>query len=410
MNKLSNKLMGLLLLVLPLYFFSCSDDEKDDTKILLPKTEGFYVFGEKTVAATPSEPAARMALARLDHSKAPFTANLDSVYGKYIYIGAGGKISFAAVGADEVGILLGSNDAAVVVGTEVNSVDDDVVHGTVEVDGDAIEIAEAGLYYVFLDMNTLNLVITKVKGQLIGDALIELGWDAGTVLTQKSASLTETVFEATDVKMQIGGYKYRFNEGWHSFSDANMSTFSFLGELSYEDAWAIQETNPGYFNETIPSFAKGMYTVTLTFTANATNGEGGSWSDSVVKTGEVVTDYSATNVGFFGNAFYLAPGVEGSWGDQGGVKVPTKAGNVYTWTWNDFELIQDRQFIIRENGIWDGVLVVFGGATQTGNGFPAKITKASDSDNFVVTTGGLFDISLAIDGVTNAKTLTINSN
>lgn len=410
MNKTVNRLLGMLMLMLPLYFFSCSDDGDNDPKVLLPKEEGFYVFGENTVAETPSEPAARMALAKLDPTKDPGTLNIDSVYGKYIYIGANGKIGFAAVAEDEDGVFLGSNDAAVVEGTEANSVDDEIIHGTLEEDGDPIAVAEEGLYYVFVDMNNLTFVVTRVKGQLIGDALIEKAWSAGTLLTQKSVSPTQTVFEATDVKMQIGGYKYRFNEGWHSFTSEDMSTFSFLGELDYATAWAAQAANPGYFNDNIPCFAKGLYTVTLTFTANPINGEGGSWSATTVKTGEIVTDYSATQVGFFGNAFYLSPGVEGSWGDQGGVKTPTKAGNIYTWTWNDFELIQDHEFIVRENGIWNGVLVVWNNSTQTGDAFTSKIRKATEGDNFFVVTGGIYDISLSIDGVTNAKTLTINSN
>lgn len=400
----------MLILVLPLYFFSCSDDEGNGPKVLLPEAEGFYVFGENTVAATPSEPAARMALAKLDPTKEPGTLNIDSVYGKYIYIGANGKIGFAAVPEDEDGVLLGSDDAALVEGTEVGSVDDMVIHGTIKKNGDPIEVAEEGLYYVLVDMNNLTFIITKVKGQLIGDALIEKAWSGGTLLTQKSISPTQTVFEATNVKMQIGGYKYRFNEGWHSYTDATMSTFSFLGELDYGAAWAAQVASPGYFNDNIPCFAKGLYTVTLTFNASEINGEGGSWTATTTKTGEVVTDYSATNVGFFGNAFYLSPGVPGEWGPQGGVKVPTKAGNVYTWTWNDYELIADREFIIREDGIWTGVLVVWGGSTQSGDAFTSKIRKATEGDNFYVVTGGIYDISLSIDGVTNAKTLTINSN
>ena len=412
MNKLRIKLMGMLLLILPLYFFSCSDDEKDGPKVLLPNEEGFYVYGENTVATEPSEPAARMAGAKLDPTKEPFALTLDSVYGKYIYIGAGGSIQFASVPDEEVGegVFLGSNDATTENGVELGSVDDDIIHGTLEEGGDAIEIAEEGLYYVFVDMNNLTYVITKVEGQVIGDALIDLQWSAGTVLPLKSVSLTETVFEATEVKMQIGGFKFRFNEGWHSFTNEDMSTFSFLGELSYGDAWAAQEINPGFFNDNIPCFAKGLYTVTLKFTANPSGGEG-VWTGTIVKTGEVPTDYSATEIGFFGNAFFLSAGVEGSWGEQGAVKTPTKAGNVYTWTWNDYQLIQDREFILREDGIWTGVIVDFdANTTRAGDAFTSKITKAAASENFFVTTGGVYDISLSIDGVTNAQTLTITSN
>lgn len=408
--------MGILLLTLPLFFFSCSDDEKNDPKILLPKAEGFYVFGENTVAAGPSEPAARMALAKLDPTKGLQVDKLDSVYGKYIYIGAGGSIQFAAVAEDEEGIVLGSPDAAVVNGmTEGFSVDDDVIHGTLEEGGDAIEITDEGLYYVFVDMNNLNFVITRVKGQVIGDALIDLGWTEGTVLPQKSISAAETIFEATDVKMTFGnGYKFRFNEGWHSYTDVNMSTFSFLGELSYGDAWAAQAIAPGFFTDNIPSFAAGLYTVTLKFTANPTGGEG-VWAGTAVKTGELPVDYTDYNVAIIGDAI---DGTcfcgDGTGGYQG--HVPVKNGNMYTWTWNDATLIAEKEFIFLQDATWGGFLVDFlGAATVNGTAVAdGKVVNATtvgkEFANYYVVTAGTYDITLAVDATNNSKTVTINNN
>lgn len=417
MNKLRNKLMGILLLILPLYFFSCSDDENDDPKVLLPKTEGFYVFGEKTVAADPSEPAARMALALLDPTKAPLTTSLDSVYGKYIYIGAGGKISFAVVPKDEDGVLLGSNDAVTENGVEHNSVDDNIIHGTIQEGGDAIEVAEEGLYYVFVDMNNLTFVITRVEGQVIGDALIDLAWSAGTVLTQKSTSLTQTVFEATNVKMQIGGYKYRFNEGWHSYTDANMSTFSFLGELDYDIAWDAQEANPGFFNSNIPCFALGLYTINLTFSTNLATGGEGVWTASVVKTGEILVDYSASQVAIIGDATeggcFCGDGTGGY-----GQKAPTKNGDVYTWAWNDVPMIEAKQFIFLQNATWGaGLQIDYTGATVSGSAIDSGDIIDATADpvndlyhNFYVVTAGTYDITLVVDAATNVRTVTINNN
>ena len=416
MNKLSNKLMGILLLILPLYFFSCSDDEKDGPKVLLPNEAGFYVFGENTVAAEPSEPAARMAQAKLDPTKGLMVDKLDSVYGKYIYIGAGGSIRFAAVPEDEDGVILGSSDAAVVNGADEGfSVDDDVINGSLEEGGDAIEITEEGLYYVFVDMNTLNFVITQVKGQVIGDALVELAWSAGTVLPQKSISVTETVFEATNVKMTFGGgYKFRFNEGWHSYTDANMSTFSFLGELSYGDAWAAQEINPGFFNDNIPSFAAGLYTVTLKFTANPSGGEG-VWVGTAVKTGELPVDYTDYNVAIIGDAIAGTCFCgDGTGGYQG--HVPVKNGNIYTWTWNDATLIAEKEFIFLQDATWGGFLVDFvGAATVNGTAVTAgnvvnATTVGKEFANYYVVTGGVYDITLSVDETNNSKTVTINNN
>jgi hypothetical protein len=414
MNKLRNKLMGILLLILPLYFFSCSDDDKEDPKVLLPKAEGFYVFGENTVATEPSEPAARMAFGLLDPTKAPNTTTIDSVYGKYIYIGAGGSINFAAVSGEEDGVLLGSNDAIVENGVEHNSVNDNIIHGTIEEGGDAIEVEEGGLYYVFVDMNNLTFTITRVKGQVIGDALVDLAWSAGTVLAEKSSSVTETIFEATDVKMQVGGFKFRFNEGWHSFTNESMSTFSFLGELSYGDAWAIQEINPGFFNDNIPCFAAGLYTVTLKFTANPSGGEG-VWTGTIAKTGELPINYTNHNMSINGNAIAGTNFNGDGTGGYGG-HVPVKSGNIYTWTWNDAVLIAEGEFIFLQNATWGGLLVDFvGAATVNGTAVTAgsvvnATTVGKEFANFYVVTGGTYDITLAIDGTNNSKTVTINNN
>jgi hypothetical protein len=402
----------MLALVAAAFLSSCGSDD-DGPQILLPKLDGFYVFGENTAAESPSDPHSRMALAKLDNTKGLELDSKDDVFGKFMYIGAGAKIQFAKV-LNEEGVFYGSDDATVSNGADEGfSVNDNVIHGTLVEKGAEITVAEEGLYYVFADMTSFKVVITKVKANFIGDAMVPNGWDSGTVLPQKSISEDKVVFEATNVQMTFGlGYKVRFNDGWHSYTDADISTHSFLGCLDYDAAWVAQKVDIGFFYHNIPSFAKGYYTVTLTYTESATGGEG-VWTQNLVKTGEVITDYSNKDVGFFGNAFYISAGVEGAWADQGGVHKPVKNGNVFTWTWNDYELIADREFVIRENGTWAGIQGVYNaGTTRAGNAFDTKVTKVDnpESANFFVKVGGVYDITFKIDGVTNAQTLTINTN
>jgi hypothetical protein len=73
-----------------------------------------------------------------------------------------------------------------------------------------------------------------------------------------------------------------FNEGWHSYTDATLSTFSFLGVVSYGDAWAAQHVNVGFFTDNIPSFHAGYYTVNLTYTESTTGGQG-EWKETLKK-------------------------------------------------------------------------------------------------------------------------------
>ncbi len=403
----------MLLLFASVFFFSCGGDD-DGPTILLPKLDGLFVFGENALAETPTEPSAKMSGAKLDPTKGPDIK--DGVYGKYMYIGANGKLQFAEV-ISEVGKIYGSSDASIVNGKDEGfSVNDDVITGTLVEGAAAIAVADEGLYYVFADMNSKTFVITKVKGQMIGDALVPLGWDEGTLLPLKSVSKEKTVFEGTNIQMTTGyGYKYRFNDGWHSYTDTEISTFSFLGVVSYDAAWVAQLADVGFFNENIPSFHAGYYTVDLTYTESTTGGIG-IWTETLTKTGDVLADYSDYNMAIIGDAT-----ASGSFnGDGTGgyePKEPTKAGNVYTWTWDNVNLILDKEFIFLEDATWGGLQIDYLGAAVSGNAITnTKIIDATAAPvngphhNFHVLTAGSYDITLVIDASTEGRTITITEN
>jgi len=121
----------ILLLMLSVSFMAC-DSADEGPQVLLPKLDGFYVYGTNTIAASPSDMEARMALAVLDHTKPAGIDQLDGVYGKYLYIGANSKINFAIV-KNEAGTVYGapnggSADSAKVVPNV--PIKDIVIHGT----------------------------------------------------------------------------------------------------------------------------------------------------------------------------------------------------------------------------------------------------------------------------------------
>lgn len=414
MKKLFSYRLILLmaaLLVMPMVFLSCDDENTEDPPPPPPNQDGVYVFGTNTVATLATDEGARMNLASLDVKQGAKVEEMDGVYGKYMYIGANSTISFMEVVSKVATTYGAAAGGTTTLGTEIGNVpiNDEIVHGDLLKDGPAIKIIEEGLYYTYLDMNSKTFLVVPVKAQIIGDAT-KLQWAAGTPLATKSVSKDETVFEAQNIELYAEhGYRYRINDGWHVYQDPNIVTLSSLGvEELWPDAWAKDHNDIGFFLENAPHKETGIFNVTLTFDAST-----GEWTETKTKTGNILTDYSDTAIGLFGNAYYLPGGAEGNWGDPYEVKTPVKSGNVYTWLWDNVDLIVDREFVILKNGNWDGGMHILwnAGTARTGSAFTNnEITNTGENENFHVSTGGNFDITLVIDAAANTKTLTIVKN
>lgn len=405
----------LMLLIIPVYFYSCSEDDDGEEKILLPKLDGFYVFGTNTIAESPSEPAARMALAVLDHGKLPNVENEDGVYGRFMYIGANSEIRFAEV-VDEVGTVYGDVEGGTAtLGTDIGNVpvNDMVIHGTLEADEDAIEIEDEGLYYVFVNVNTGFFSITRVKVNMIGDTTPG-NWATGTFLDEVSVRTTGTVFEKAGVTLKgESGYRWRFTDGWHFYDESGVTTtLSSLGVFSYGESWPLPANDVGFFLDNAPHQTTGIFTVRIEFD-QAT----GEWTETKTKTGEVLVDYSSVNMAIIGSAItgtcFCGDGTGGFQAHD-----PVKVGNVYTWTWNDVSLLAAGDFIFLEDATWppNKLLIDYTGATVNGTAVPTNVNDATlpptsgPDHNYHVITAGVYDITLVIDAAANTKTVTINNN
>jgi len=399
MKKLISLSLGwLVLLALPFWITSCgSDDEEGE---LLPKLDGFYIYGTNTIAETAVDPNAKMARAVLDKKQGAKVENMDGIYGKFLYIGAGSKIKFAEV-VSEVGTTYGaSGGGEVELGTDVGNVpiNDQVIHGTLEADAAEISVAEAGLYYAYVNASTKQFILMRVEAQIIGDATAG-AWATGTPITLKSASKDSTVFESTLSLKGESGYRLRFNDGWHVYQDANIVVLSSLGVLDYQTAWDTGINNVGLFLDNIPNKETGSFQVKLKFTAST-----GEWKETKVRS------YAGVKLGLFGNAFTLPTGGAGEWSAGSSYKVDVvKTGNIYTWTWSNVALSVDGEFVILENGDWGGMMIFFNDATtRTGDAFTGgKIVKGTGSENFKVATAGNYDIKVTINAVTGVRTLNI---
>jgi len=413
MKNLRLLFYGCLIMALPLFFIAC-DGEDDEPEILLPKLEGFYVFGSNTVAATPSEPNARMKRAILDPSKVPNVENQEGVYGKFMYIGANSTIQFAEVIGEEGTVYGDDGGGEVDNGLDVGNVpiDDDVIHGTLEADGDPIEIADEGLYYVFANANTGFFVIARVRANIIGDATPGM-WATATDLPQVKLSKDSAVFEITGLTLKgATGYRYRLNNGWHFYQEENVTTtLSSLGVLSYGDSWPLPANDIGFFLDNAPHQTTGIFTVRLKYIA-ATD----EWEEKKKKTGNVVVDYSTYSMAIIGDA--TAGGSFNGDGTGGyGAHTPAKAGNVYTWTYNDVPMVQDKEFIFLQNATWGGLQIDYAGAAVSGDAITGgKIIDATAPPvsgpyhNYHIITGGTYDVKLVINAETEGRTVTITNN
>jgi len=162
----------------------------------------------------------------------------------------------------------------------------------------------------------------------------------------------------------------------------------------------------GYHLDNIPHHESGMFTVRVEYDA-----ETGEWVETKTRTGGLQVNHSDTQMGLFGNAF-VVNGEEADWNVGYSLHAPTAEGNVYTWTWESAELIEDREFIFLENGEWGGLQIDFAGAAVGGaaveNGqIVDATTVGGEYKNFFVVEGGAYDITLVVDVENDSRAVTI---
>lgn len=419
MKKLFSLSFMMLLAALvgsSLFFSSCDGDDPVEPPPPPPKLDGLYVFGTNTVATLATDLEARMNLAQLDVKQGAKVENIDGVYGKYMYIGANSTISFMEVSAGVAKTFGAANGGTTSLGTDLGNVpiNDNVIHGELLVDGPAIKVETEGLYYTYLNKNDNTFLIVPVKAQIMGDAT-KLQWTAGTPLPVKSVSKNESIFEATGVELYADhGYRYRINDGWHVYQSTDIVTLSSLGVAEgWVEANAKDHNDIGFFLENAPHKETGIFTVNLKYDAGT-----GEWTETKTKTGNILVNYTDYQMGLFGNAYFLSEGVEGNWGsgtDGYGLHKPVKAGNVYTWTWDNVQLIQDREFIFLQDGTWGGLQIDYlgatnGGAAVTDGKIVDATTKGGEYHNYFVAEAGSYDVTLVINAETSARTISFVKN
>jgi len=152
--------------------------------------------------------------------------------------------------------------------------------GSYEISETPFTVPEDGLYHVMLDTELGVMAIAKVEWGMIG-AATPGGWGSSTALTEGSFDLESVSFDATDVVMVAGDFKFRYSNGWKIILDADYDNggdnnpgvkvnTNFGGSLSALDAGG----------DNIANAENGLFAVSMTWSL-----EDGT-SATVTKTGE----------------------------------------------------------------------------------------------------------------------------
>jgi hypothetical protein len=262
-------------------------------------------------------------------------------------------------------------------------------------------VAEDGFYHVVLDYGLNKVVITRAHWQIIGSATAA-GWTS-TPMTESAFNATTMSWELTNVTLSENEYKFRYSTGWKIVLDT-------LLDVGGSKKGVNVNTNLGNSADTLFPGGKNIanktgaiYTVKLSYTV------GSGYTAKLTKTGEIpMNDWTGVKCDAVGdgissdNASAIPDPSGWKWGnkllaDAGGV--PTKAGNIYTWTWTViFEA--DKGFKVRTE---DGMAPPVGGANFD-VGFAALNTGASSAfivdgggGNLKCTTKGSYTMKLTID-------------
>ncbi len=269
--------------------------------------------------------------------------------------------------------------------------------GTFSANATKFTVPADGLYHIVVDKTLMTIAIIPVKAWGVIGAATPLGWGGETKLAMKGAfNATAIEFEATQVKMDKGEFKFRYDNAWKvALSGDTIKVNTNLGGT-------MDKLIPGGNNINFDGANRGLYTVNAKWTL----------SKGIVitlnKTGDIAqTDYTTIDFGIIGNSYNKVGGTIADWDENwsGAGSLPVKVGSVYTWTYNDVTMVLG-SFKFRQGNNWDGKSIGFGAVTMAG---AAAGNFVDDGGNFKVTVAGKYKFVLVINAATEDYTLTVTT-
>ena len=208
------KLLGVFFLVGSLFVFNAcnSDDEitvPDETPVDgVNVADGFYL------AVTGADPVAGAVLTSENVEAEGFESQARTGFvGGYVYLDAG---DYNFVQVIDKGVTTTWGGSAEVVTDEGSNCDFNTYSViSLEEDGAAFTVANAGLHRVTFDQTTGEMVVYQiVHPGIIGDATPN-GWGAETSITDGSVTADGGSWSISDVILRNGQWKIRFNCRWN---------------------------------------------------------------------------------------------------------------------------------------------------------------------------------------------------
>lgn len=397
-------LSGLILAAL-LTFTACSDDDGGTDEIVL---DGIYIMGDAT-AIDGYNPLGRMTVTKNEVTKEDRSALLE----KYIAISSTGSFTIKQV-AGAVKTTYGPGTDFAVVAEADRDVEEPQVNfwrGSYVESETTFTVPTSGLYHVVIDTELMKIAIAPVVWGVIGAATPE-GWGGSTALTASAFDLNAITFTITDMELRGGDWKFRYSDGWKIIFDADYDngTADKGIKVNTNFGGAVDALVAG--GDNIVNDAPGVYTIAMAWTLATGHVATLTKTDDLPLTNWTGVICDAVGDGVSAdNADAIADPSGWGWGNKLlADDVPTKVGEVYTWTWTGIILEADSGFKLRTE---DGVAPPTGGANFD-VGFSAVDVASSSTlvadagGNLSVTTKGAFDITLEIDASDNdSKVITI---
>ena len=397
-------------MVIGLFAFTSCDDENDGGSSAVVY-DGIYVIGDAT-GSTEFDSDYRMGAGT---NEADDNAARAGMYEKYVALEANKDFSLALYTAGEITYYGASLTA--------DSLDGDNEPSIVAFKGSLVigesapmmSVATSGLYHIVLDLNLSDdlssamIVVAPVEWGVHGAMN---GWGF-TALDAPAFNQETMTYTWSDTVFNGGQFKFAYGNGWkieldqaglvkantNLGNDATEDGADFVGPLQGGKNFAIAK---GVYDITLVWTLKGgsianSYSISINQTATLPNTD---WS--AVKFDAVGSGVSADNTASVADAYW-------TWGQMlfaDGDGLPTKNGEVYTYTWSNVVLEADGFKIRQLNATYDGVESDQGyGIVDATNSSTNIVDDGGDIKN---TVKGTYNMTLVIDAANgDAKTLTI---
>ncbi|KAK3582533.1 hypothetical protein CHS0354_024083 [Potamilus streckersoni] len=309
---------------------------------------------------------------------------------------------------------------------------------------DSISIPKAGMYHVVFDLTDKKTIVTEIVYFSILGSATDAGWDDNSATGTNRFALTGTgsqdgaTFEASNIKMGSGEYKFRWNGMWAIYNNPGGSGMTatdtskipglqghFVTNIggsitaaTFGDGTkaAGNEFNNMKWDQANAATPKGIYKWTLKYSKSTTTNYG--LTISFTKTGDVAK-YDGTQYNF---AIVGSATPNKQWGETNDSYdfARTFASPVYTWTLNSIELTAGAEdaFKIRANNRWSvdekepnipASSVGFGGwpgaASYSIDGTAKDNVEGPDNFKLKAGTGGKYKIVMKFNSDTDAATV-----